>query len=393
MNQSSSKAQTNPRRRLRRRSAWPRLAVLSVLGVAACGVTAHPHAEQFHDPNSDFATGAGVPFSSAGTAAVPTAGAVGVGFSGAPGSSSGGAPSANGGAATVSGGAATVSGGGPSGGASPASAGAPGAAAGAPPASGVTFPLGGVNVPKENVVAFIHVGHSNMQGQGTVPTASRPYHFTNTDPHAWLYHVGAPPRLALEPFTAGDPTQPGTPRGGPGTALVKEAAKLAPNTYFLSLGFAVPSAYCSQFVPGALYYDQLIAAPKAVVGKVTFGAIVIYLGITERHGTAADRANFPNCINTLVTAIRKDVGEPNLPLIMNDYEVQATGELAVGGAVANEIMPQIAKIPATVSNSVLIPCSAPLGMQDDHHFNLDGQLTWVTRALQAMKDKGWFVWH
>jgi Carbohydrate esterase, sialic acid-specific acetylesterase len=387
MNQSSLKAQTNPRGRLQRRSARPRLAVLGVLGVAACGVTAHPHPEQFHDPNSDFATAGGVPYMSAGVAVVPTAGALGV--AGAPGASNGGAASANGGAATVTGrGGAPSSGGAPA-----ANAGAPAAAAGAPPLSGATFPLGGVNVPKENVIAFIHVGHSNMQGQATVPTASRPYHFTETDPHAWMYHVGNPPRLALEPFTAGDPTLPGTPKGGPGTALVKEAAKLAPNSYFLSLGFAVPSAYCSQFVPGALYYDQLIAAPKAVVGKVTFGAIVMYLGITERHGTAADRANFPNCINTLVTAIRKDVGEPNLPLVMNDYEVQATGELAVGGAVANEIMPQIAMIPTTVSNSVLVPCNAPLGMQDDHHFNLDGQLTWVKRALQTMKDKGWFVWH
>jgi hypothetical protein len=307
---------------------------------------------------------------------------------GAPGIGSGGA--LNGGAGPMSGGAPAVSGGAPGAGAAPTNAGAPGA--GAPALSGATLPLGGVNVPKENVIAFIHVGHSNMQGQAVGPTASRPYFFTESHPHAWLYHVGKPPQLALEPFTAGDPTKPGTPTAGPGTALVKEAAKLAPNSYFLSLGFAVPSAYCSQFVPGALYYDQLIAAPKAVVGKVTFGAIFIYLGITERHGTPADRANFPNCINTLVTAIRKDIGEPNLPFIMNDYEVEATGDLAVGGAVANEIMPQIAKIPTTVSNSALVSC-AGLGMQDDHHFNCDGQLTWVQRAMQTMQTKGWFVWH
>lgn len=381
MNQSNSKAQTDPGHKLQRRSAWLHYALLALLSGAACGVTAHPHGEQFHDPNSDFGTAGGIPFASGGASVIAMGGAINL--AGAPGISNGGA---------VNGGAAPVSGGAPGAGAPATNAGAPGAAAGAPALSGATLPLGGVNVPKENVIAFIHVGHSNMQGQALTPTASRPYFFTETHPHAWLYHVGKPPQLALEPYTAGDPSRPGTPTAGPGTALVKEAAKLAPNSYFLSLGFAVPSAYCSQFVPGALYYDQLIAAPKAVVGKVTFGAIFIYLGITERHGTPADRANFPNCINTLVTAIRKDVGEPNLPFIMNDYEVEATGELAVGGAVANEIMPQIAKIPTTVSNSVLISC-AGLGMQDDHHFNCDGQLTWSQRALKTMQDKGWFVWH
>jgi hypothetical protein len=196
-----------------------------------------------------------------------------------------------------------------------------------------------------------------------------------------------PPALAIEPKTAGDLPN----AAGPGTSLVKQAAVLAPNSYFLSLGFAVPSAYCSQFLPGALYYDQLIAAPKAVKGRVTFGAIFIYLGITERHGTDADRNGFANCINTLVTAIRTDIGEPNLPLVMNDYEVQGTGEFVVGGAVANAIMPQIAKIPTTVSNSVLVSC-AGLGMQDDHHFNLDGQFTWVQRAMMTMQQKGWFPW-
>jgi hypothetical protein len=268
------------------------------------------------------------------------------------------------------------------------SAGGPVGAAGAasPPLSGVTIALGGVNVPMEHAIAVIHIGHSNMAGRATTPTASRPYHFTQTDPHAYMYHVGKAPELAIEPKTAGD-----TAAAGPGTALMKEAAALAPNYYFISLGYGVPSAYCSQFVPGGLYYDSLIAAPKAIKGRVTFGGIFIYMGITERHGTAQDQANFPNCINTLVTAIRNDVGVPNLPLLINDYEVEATGEFIVGGDVYNAIYPQIQKIPSTVSNSALVSAKG-IGMQDDHHFNLDGHRTWVQRALMTMQQKGWFPW-
>ncbi|KYF87148.1 hypothetical protein BE17_52650 [Sorangium cellulosum] len=250
----------------------------------------------------------------------------------------------------------------------------------------MTINLGGVDVPREHAIAFIHIGHSNMAGRATRPQSSRPFHFTETHPHAFMYHPGSAPELAIEPKTAGD-----TAAGGPGTALVKEAAMLAPDNYFISLGFGWPSAYCSQFIPGGLYYDQLIAAPKAIKGRVTFGGIFIYLGITERHGTAADRTGFAQCINTLVTAIRNDVGEPTLPALMNDYEVEGSGEFVVGGAVANAIRPEIEKCPSVVSNFALVSAEG-VGMQDDHHFNLDGHRTWVQRALATMKDKGWRPW-
>ena len=365
----------NPMQRAATRSGrLLRITSTSLVALAAlagaCGVVEHAHDQQAVDPKNDLGASGGAP-GSAGAAPVTTAGSTGVAGS----TSAAGAAGAGG-----AGGSSNTSGasGGPA-----SSAGAPGAA-GAP--SGSTITLGGTVVPKERAIAFIHIGHSNMAGRATVPTASRPYHFSQMNPHAFMYHVGSAPALAIEPKTAGD-----TNAAGPGTALVKEAAELTPNYYFISLGFAVPSAYCSQFVPGSLYYDKLIAAPKAVKGRVTFGAIFIYLGITERHGTAADRANFANCINTLVTAIRKDVGEPNLPMLMNDYEVEGTGEFAVGGAVANTIMPEIAKIPSTVSNSALVSAKG-LGMEDDHHFNLDGHFVWVQRALMTMKDKGWFPW-
>jgi hypothetical protein len=31
-------------------------------------------------------------------------------------------------------------------------------------------------------------------------------------------------------------------------------------------------------------------------------------------------------------------------------------------------------------------------MEDDHHFNLDGQKAWAQRALAMMQTKGWFPW-
>lgn len=362
------------------------IALFGATGAAACaGVVEHKHDDQtMATPSNDFGASGGTPAASAGAPITSIAGSSPVSNGGASGGSAPSTAGASSAGAPAIGGA--PSGGAPSGGApSGGSAGTTSGGAGAP--SGATINLGGTNVPIDHAIAFIHIGHSNMAGRATSPTASRPYHFQQTDPHAYMYHVGMSPALAIEPKTAGD-----TDAAGPGTALVKEAVKLAPSYYFISLGFGQPSAYCSQFLPGHLYYDQLIAAPKAIKGRVTFGGIFIYLGITERHGTADDQANFATCINTLVTAIRNDVGVPNLPMVINDYEVEASGEFVVGGAVYNAIYPQIQKIPTTVSNSALVSAKG-LGMQDDHHFNLDGHLVWVQRALMTMQQKNWFPWH
>jgi Carbohydrate esterase, sialic acid-specific acetylesterase len=370
----------------RRLETWLVLAsVLALAGMSACGVVEHPHDVQAIDTSDDFgplptAGSNGVPTAGTGSVPVGGTGSVPVGGTGSvPVGGSGTGAAATGGTGTTPGGGAPPAGGSGSG------------TAGGPPLSGVTITLGGTNVPKEKAIAFIHIGHSNMAGYGRSPQSSSAFHRTETNPRAFMYHAGSPPKLALEP-TAALPaaTQP-TGGSGPGTALVKEAAMAAPDYHFVSIGYGVPSGYCAQFLPGALHYDNLIAASKAIKGRVTFGGIFIYLGITERHGTAADLEGFPNCINTLVTAIRNDVGEPNLPALMNDYEVEGTGTFAVSGTVAKNIMPQIAKCPSVVTNFALVSAD-DIPMQDDHHFNLDGQRMWAQRALAKMKEKGWSFW-
>ncbi|HYJ08917.1 MAG TPA: sialate O-acetylesterase [Polyangiaceae bacterium] len=320
----------------------------------ACGVVEHPHERQALDTSDDFGPVGG---------SVATAGAAGAGVPLPPVGGSGGV-------------AGTTAIGGTGG-------------SGAPPLSGVTVTLGTTNVPKERAIAFIHLGHSNMAGVSSMPSASRPYHLEETNPRAYEYHAGTPPELALEPTAR---ASGGRATAGPGVALLKEALAVAgADYYFISLGYGVNSAYCSQFLPGGLHYEDLMAGPIAIKDRVTFGAIFIYLGITERHGTEADRTGFPNCINSLVTAIRNEVGAPNLPLLLNDYEVESTGEFVVGGEVANAIMPQIAKVPMTVANSALVSCD-DIPMQDDHHFDLDGQRMWAQRAIMTMQQKGWAVW-
>lgn len=367
--------------------------------VAACGVTEHPHENSLVpvDPNNDFAPAnpvtppsvtvtPNVPPPTALPPTIPTTPSVPANTED---TSGGGATSSDDTASTsaettVPQTTVTVT-------PAPSTSATTDTTTGTGPLPGTTINLGGVDVPSEKVIAFIHLGHSNMAGRARSPSSSRAYHFSETDPRAYMYHVGSPPELAHEPNTAGDDEAIRGNIGGPGTALVKEAAAMAPDHYFVSLGFGMAAAYCSQFLPGALYYDKLIEAPKAIKGRVTFGGIFIFLGITERHGTAEDRSGFAQCINTLVTAIRTDVGVPDLPVLMNDYEVGGTGEFVVGGEVYNAIKPQIDACPSVVSNLALVSCEG-IGMQDDHHFNFDGQRAWAQRALEVMDTKGWFKW-
>jgi hypothetical protein len=282
--------------------------------------------------------------------------------------------------------------------------------------SGVTIKIGNVDVPKENAIAFIHFGHSNMAGRALNPVSSRPYFFdaAMTDPHAWTYHAAslapyvngakAGFELAIEPKTAGDSknNRTGTMAGGFGTALLKEAvSKGQSGKYFISLGFGIASAYCSQFKPGALYYNSLITAAKELKGKVTFGAIVVMLGITERHGTTADITGFPECIRDIAAAVRNDVGEPNLPLLINGYEMGASDQLAPTQPFPMQIIPQIARIPNVVPTSAVVPLDNPLVQIEmnemfepngDHHFTFDGHKEFARRVVQTMKDKGWWRW-
>ncbi len=379
--------------------------------VSACGVQEHAH-----ELKADISVGGklappppppesgGTPSLSGGTTGVPGAGGTPTGAGGG-----GGVPAGGFGGTLNPAGGAGLPGGSTSTGGTPTNAGVGGmvtqggtpgaggsvAMAGAPSTgglSGVMVDINGTKLPKESVIAFIHVGHSNMAGRAMSPASSRAYHFENEPSlRTWIYRAGNW-TVATEPNTAGDQESKRFMKGGPGTALLKQALDDAPTRYFVSLGFGIASAYCSQFIPGGLYYDQLIAAPKELKGQVTFGAILIMLGITERHGTAADISGYPNCINTLVTAIRNDVGEPNLPLLINDYEMEATGsELGATSEFAQQMIPLIHKIPEIVSNSALVPTDN-LPMEDDHHFNFDGQKEWTRRALDIMKQKGWVKW-
>ena len=247
--------------------------------------------------------------------------------------------------------------------------------------------LDGVPLRKEDVLAFIHFGHSNMSGQATEPAELRPYFFTETHPRVWMYRVGAPPLLATEPTARVMRDD----RAGPGVALLKQAAELAPDKYFMSLGFGWGGSACIHFTPGWPYFEEITKSAVAIKERVTFAAIVVMLGVIESGDNGRSAQTLPDCYVQLASSVREAVGAPDLPLLFSGYEMEGTGAFSPDLEGPRRVMTELAKVPGLVPNSALVPADG-IAMQDDHHFNLTGHLDWTKRLLDVMLDKGWFPW-
>ncbi|HEY0706227.1 MAG TPA: sialate O-acetylesterase [Polyangia bacterium] len=254
----------------------------------------------------------------------------------------------------------------------------------APGGAGIT--INGMNVPREKAIVILHFGHSNMEGKGEDPASLRPYFYTKV-PRLWQYKGNNTFAEAVEPLARRSGTQ-----AGPGMALLKAALASAPSDYhFISIGRGVGSATSVDWSKGGLHYGTFVDMAKQLKGKVTFGAAAIMLGITERHLPASQQNAFPDRLAKIVADLRADLETPDLPIVHTDYEVESTGEFAPTGAVATKFTPMIRSLPSKVQRLEIVPTDGT-GMEDDHHFNLEGHKLWADRAIKIVLDKGWNVW-
>jgi Carbohydrate esterase, sialic acid-specific acetylesterase len=160
-----------------------------------------------------------------------------------------------------------------------------------PPSSGQTISINGTAVPKEKVLVFLHIGHSNMAGRTTTPQSLRPLSF-ETHPQLWSYGRGGLWKPAKEPLSADSMTGScggvgcsGLPAGaGPGMSILRAALAAAPDAYVVSIGrgqSGLTGGFCRSFRKGGLLYDFVMAPAMELKGKVTFAAIFTMLGLSE----------------------------------------------------------------------------------------------------------------
>src|ERR1017187_4927341 len=357
--------------------------------LAACGLKAHP---------GSLVESGGQP-SGPGGQTVGSGGLTGSGGqttgSGGQSTGSGGQTTGSGGQTTGSGGQTTGSGGvigtgGKTSGAGGASTGGSGSggscSSGGSTGAGVT--INGKFVPKEKAVVFIHFGHSNMRGQASVPTSLNPY-FYNTEDGLWSYKGSF--SLAKEP-TAPEGT---ITLAGPGMAILhsaRGAVASSSDVQFISIGYGIGSKTSVDYQKSGIYYPIFMGGPGNLKGTVTFGAIVIMLGLTDAEHLASNLVpGFPTRMAQIVSDIRADLGEPNLPVLFCDYEMGATGTFVPTGAIGQAMMPLIHQLPSLISNLVLVPTDS-LEMQDDHHFDMQGHKDWAGRVISLMQSNNWFPW-
>jgi hypothetical protein len=271
----------------------------------------------------------------------------------------------------------------------------PGAGPAPPPPPATVGPgvmINGSFVPKEKAIVVIHWGHSNMYGQANNPSSLRPFFF-ETQPGLWSYR-GNNRFVAAREKTAPSPDGDSNNSGGPGMAILRTLQAAAPadgGYHFISIGRGQGSATTEQYLKGGLYYSTFMNLAMQLKGKVTFGAVFVMMGITDRHMPMRDQGGFADRMARIVADIRADLGEPNLPVLHTDYEVTSTGNLAVNGEFGRRIRPLMLSLPERVSNLVIIPCDQ-IPLEDDHHFTLAGHKLWAERGVEILRTRGWLPW-
>jgi hypothetical protein len=298
-------------------------------------------------------------------------------------SGQGGRDAGSGGAA--SGGAAGSGSGGASGSVSPPDAASPG-----PSIVGGQIVMDGAPVPKERIVVFLHIGHSNAAGRTSTPAELRPLNF-ETDPQLWAYAKGGVFRPAKEPLSGDYLTKGGA---GPGMSILHGALALAPQLLHVSIGRGHDGSiggYCRNFRKGALMYDFVMAPAIELRGKVTFGGIFTMLGINEFRRDAANMTRFHECLAGIASDMRGDLGDPDIPFLMGDWEAGAVGAFDPTHDYAIVTKEQLRIAEMKIPRAVLIP-SDGLPMTDDHHYDLVGYKMWAERGFALLQMKGWTPW-
>jgi hypothetical protein len=267
------------------------------------------------------------------------------------------------------------------------------------PTPTLPLPPGGPSAARDKIVVFLHIGHSNMAGRATVPADLKPY-FYDTDPRLWSYH-GANPTLGNMPFAwspAKEPLSPDAMTGtaaGPGMAMLRAALALAkPDVQFVSVGHGhsgEAGGVCRNYKKGGLLYEIMMAPARRLKGAVTFGGLFTMLGTTERHLDVAAQNGFADCMAQIAADVRGELDAPDMPFIMSDFEMEATGDTSPDLPYAKIIIAQLRVATTKITRSALIP-TEQLGMEGSHHFDMAGHKEWGIRGMQILKDKGWAPW-
>ena len=262
--------------------------------------------------------------------------------------------------------------------------------------------LGGTQVPKDKIIVYLLLGHSNMAGVEMTKTDAV------THPHAWKYNWMSDKQWVLAKETPGNFTNGLSTRGegGPGMPFLKGMAAAYPQYYFGIVSNASQSATLHalntgsssghlpqdsmRYWKGISLYNELLQAAKEVKNNVTFGGMICMLGTVEATRTTEEGCRaFSADAAQMVSDFRQDLGVPNLPFIIGEYEAGASGNFALTKLWPQIVDQQIKLIPSKLALSATVN-SVGIPMRDDHHYTPDvGQPEFAKRVVAVIQSKGW----
>jgi hypothetical protein len=271
--------------------------------------------------------------------------------------------------------------------------------------------LGDITVPRDHMIVYIAIGHSNMQS-ALANLAPDTNVFVGTDPRIWNYniadqfndgpnHTWIPAKEAIHMRNAGLPEC-----FGPTMPFLKMLLAKLPPDYYLGVvqnaeGRAQLKAHYLNDISTDYktnLYSQLRDAVTALDTTVTWGGVYTMIGIMERTDSISS-FNFATDMDTFALRMRTLTKTPNLPLLVTQYEKGATGEYSLSLYYAQEIVRQIDSIPTFVPFSRVIPTdwmgdsAKYMNVANDHHFNPVGQIYWATLASNIYDSAGFFPNH
>ncbi len=268
--------------------------------------------------------------------------------------------------------------------------GGPGDALVARPVPGDQVVIDGQPRSREQVIVFLHIGHSNMAGRADTPEELRPFNY-ETHPQLWAYLDGGIFLPAVEPLS-GDFLTRG--RAGPGMSILRTALSMAPGAFIVSIGRGQDGSQggrCQGFRRGGLLWNTVMAPARELKGKVVFGGIFSMLVLMDVFG---DRSLLPvahECHEALAAEMRAELGDPDIPFLMSDWEMGATGLFSPTTPEAMLAREQLRIAQRNIHRSLIIPTDG-LPMSDNHHFDLAGYKQWAERAFALMHQAGWTPW-
>jgi hypothetical protein len=178
-------------------------------------------------------------------------------------------------------------------------------------------------------------------------------------------------------------------------SILRTALAAAPDSHVVSIGrgqSGLTAGFCRSFRKGGLLYDYVMAPAMELKGKVTFGGIWTMFGQSEINDTA-NLPRFGDCMVAVANDMRNDLGEPDLPFVIGDWEEEARGSLTTTSSTGRAVIPQMRMLPMRIPRSVLIPTDGlPMNPLDGQHYDLTGYKMWAERGFALLKMNGLMPW-